>query len=284
MSVQLEHAALVALLRRSPNAWRLHGELIEMSGSALAVLEQERGLLARSELDPVLSEIDAWERDGLSLVTVLDDGYPDNLRAAHDHPPLIFVLGELQPVDGQAIAVIGARAATRTGAELAADVARHLIANGYTVVSGLAAGIDTAAHTAALASHGRTVAVIGTGVRCAYPPQNAGLQQQIADRGAVVSRFWPDASPTRQSFPMRNAVMSGLALATVIIEASHTSGARIQARQALAHGRPVFLHAEVTRQRWAQELAARPGVHRFSVPDEITAMVTRLFASGPLSE
>jgi DNA processing protein len=151
------------------------------------------------------------------------------------------------------------------------------------VISGLAAGIDTAAHTAALAERGRTVAVIGTGLARSYPPQNERLQREIAERGAVVSQFWPDSPPSRRSFPMRNAVMSGIALATVVVEASHTSGSRLQARLALAQGRPVFLLEElVEHEAWAREYANRPGTHVVGSAAEITTALDRLTGPGSL--
>ena len=134
----------------------------------------------------------------------------------------------------------------------------------YTVVSGLAEGIDSAAHLAALDAGGRTVGVIGTGLRRAYPAKNAELQDRIASEAAVVSQFWPDAPPTKTSFPMRNVVMSGVARATVVVEASHTSGARMQARFALEHGRPVFLLESLLEHEWAQDYAERPGRTSFA--------------------
>ncbi|MBV9336376.1 MAG: DNA-protecting protein DprA, partial [Solirubrobacterales bacterium] len=216
-------------------------------------------------------------------VTVLDPGYPANLRAVHDRPPIVFLAGELAPADANGIAVVGARKATPRGLAAAATIAEHLTERGYTVVSGLAAGIDTAAHTAVLNRNGRTVAVIGTGLARSYPPQNAALQRRIASECAVISQFWPDAPPTRRSFPMRNAVMSGFALATVVVEASDTSGARMQARLALAQGRPVFLLASlVERQAWAREYASRPGTHVVRNPEDITTILERLIAPGTL--
>jgi DNA processing protein len=210
------------------------------------------------------------------MLTVLDPEYPDNLRAVHDRPPLIFVAGELQPCDERAVAVIGSRKASPRGLSTAQDIARHLTQRRYTVVSGLAVGIDTAAHTAALADGGRTVAVIGTGLHHCYPPDNAALQHRIARDCAVVSRFWPHQGPTRRTFPARNAVMSGLAKATVVVEAGPTSGARGQARMALAHGRPVFLHSTLLTQDWARELATKPGTREFTKPHEITDSLERL--------
>ncbi|MFG2062957.1 DNA-processing protein DprA [Micromonospora sp. NPDC048871] len=175
-------------------------------------------------------------------------------------PPLLFSRGDLRVYD-RAVAVVGSRKASRDGLRIAQAVATTLAGRGVTVVSGLAAGIDTAAHTAALEAGGRTVAVIGTGIRRHYPADNQRLQDHIADVGLVISQFWPDAPPSRQSFPMRNAVMSGYAVATVVVEAGETSGARIQARLALQHGRPVVLTNQVMQCDWAKAFAEKPGVY-----------------------
>ena len=304
---------MVALLRTGNRPWVEYAELVEDRGSASAVLEEELAGRAAppqqtSLLDPPVpprdgreplqdepaptadellaeahADLDRWSANGMNLVTVLEPDYPPNLRAVHDRPPMVFVAGRLTPGDARAVAVVGARKATQAGVERAGAVARHLVDSGFTVVSGLAAGIDTAAHTAALARGGRTVAVIGTGLARSYPPQNQALQRRIASECAVISQFWPDAPPSRRSFPMRNAVMSGITLATVVIEASDTSGARMQARLALAQGRPVFLLASlVERQPWAREYAGRPGTHVVRSAEEITTAVERLISPGSL--
>jgi DNA processing protein len=286
-------AAMVALLRHGKRPWELYADLVEDAGSALAVLDEESDLdgtqaslfpaETASLLKAARAEVDVWTATGLELYTVLDPGYPENLRAVHDRPPLVFVGGRLHSSDARSIAVVGARNATAQGLQSTAEVAARLVQEGYTVVSGLAAGIDTAAHTAALAAGGRTVAVIGTGLRRSYPAENADLQRRIASECAVVSQFWPDAPPNRRSFPMRNAVMSGIALATLVVEARETSGARIQARLALAHGRPVFLPGSlVSEQAWAREFAQRPGVHVVHRPAELTAALERLTSTGAL--
>jgi DNA processing protein len=281
-----ESAALIVLLRTGKRPWQRYAELVEEAGSALAVLDQERGpqasLFEPDDTAAVAAEIERWQADGMRLLTVLDQDYPDNLRTVHDRPPLIFVAGSLVPADSRSIAVVGARAATPRGLAAAAAIADHLIDCGYTVVSGLANGIDTAAHSAALARGTRTVAVIGTGLRRTYPPENAGLQRRIIAEGAVISQFWPDAPPSRRTFPMRNAVMSGLSLASVVVEASEMSGSRMQARLALAHGRPVFMPDSLIEQGWARELAKRPGAHVFRSPSEISTAVERLTASSAL--
>jgi DNA processing protein len=275
-SATREAAAVVVLLRAGDRPPPHYAGLIEEAGSAQAVAEHELGLIAAELIRAAAAEVSNWTSHGLRLLTVLDDTYPENLRAVHDRPPLIFIAGDLKPADRCAVAVIGSRRASRTGIERARAFTEALIASGYTVVSGLAAGIDTIAHTTALEHGARTIAVIGTGLDRCYPPQNASLQRSIATAGAVVSQFWPDAGPSRESFPLRNAVMSGLALATVIAEASATSGARIQARHALGHGRPVLLANALLDQQWASELAAKPGVHPVGSASELTTIVERL--------
>jgi DNA processing protein len=282
MTSASERAALVILVRASRRRPGACADLVEERGSAIAVLEQERGLFARGELDGAAAEIAAWEARGMRVLTVLDREYPENLRAVHDRPPLVFVAGRLAPGDARSVAVIGARSASREGLSRARAIARHLADAGYTVVSGLAAGIDTAAHMAALASGGRTVAVIGTGLARCYPPQNLELQRRIAAEGAVMSQFWPDSPPSRWSFRMRNAVMSGLALATVVVEASETSGARMQTRLALAHGRPVFLPEWLLEHQWARDCASRSGTHVVRFAGEIADVIERLTSSEAL--
>jgi DNA processing protein len=179
--------------------------------------------------------------------------------------------------------VIGSRQASSAGIGRARVAVEELVDAGYTVVSGLAAGVDTAAHNAALERGGRTVAVIGTGLERAYPPQNALLQRTIAETGAVVSQFLPDAGPERPHFPLRNAVMSGLAVATLVVEASQTSGARTQVRSALAHGRPVLLAGALLDQQWARELAGRPGVYVVRSPSELSEVLARISATDALA-
>jgi DNA processing protein len=293
-----ESAALLVLLRTGSRPWQHYAELVEQAGSAAAVLEQEQSehvcdqarLFGGEDTEPperllaaAAAEVERWHDEGIRLLTVLDADYPENLRAVHDRPPVIFVAGRLIPQDARSLAVIGTRNATAEGTAAARAVAVHLAQAGFTVFSGLAAGIDSAAHAAALGAGGRTVAVIGTGLRHVYPPENAELQRRIVHEGAVISQFWPEHPPSRQTFPLRNAVMSGLTLGSVVVEASRTSGARLQARLALAHGRPVFLLRRLLRDEWAREFAQRPGTHVISEPAEITRVVQRLTSTGALS-
>ena len=294
MSSARERAALVALLQSGRRPHHEYAEVVECAGSAVTVLEDElagsggqASLLPEDptpHLDRARADIEAWRHDGIQLLTVLDDAYPENLRTVHDRPPIMFVSGSLTPDDARSIAIIGSRRASTTGLAVAAEIAGAVARGGYTVVSGLAAGIDTAAHEAALRARARTVAVIGTGLRHAYPRQNAALQRRIAAEGAVVSQFWPDAPPTRKSFPLRNAVMSGLALGTVVVEASFRSGARVQARFALAHGRPVFLWRTLLDEPWARELTRRPGVYVIDEAAQVMQALERLNDPDALRE
>jgi DNA processing protein len=278
----LDTTALIALLRVGTRPWSAYASLLEGTRNAAAVLQEEQGLLVDDLLVQAAADVEQWGRAGIRVLTVLDSNYPQNLRAVHDRPPLIFVAGQLRAADAKSVAVIGSRRASPEGLARARAVAERLVTNGYTVNSGLAAGVDTAAHVAALRAGGRTVAVIGTGLMHAYPRQNAQLQARIAERCAVVSRFWPGSPPTRKSFPLRNAVMSGLSLATVIVEASETSGARTQARLALAHGRPVLLTKSLLKQAWARELAHRPGTHIVGSASEVLEVIERITAPSRL--
>ncbi|MFI6824086.1 DNA-processing protein DprA [Micromonospora sp. NPDC050187] len=267
--VTVERAALVALLRQPGLSWSDIAHDVQEVGSAIAVLERVAGqtdtLFADTRsVEPLLAaaavDLADWQAEGITVRAFYDDDYPAQLRDIREMPPLLFMRGDLAP-EPRAIAVVGSRDASDRGIEIARSVATSLARRGVTVVSGLAKGIDTAAHLAALDAEGRTVAVIGTGIRRCYPATNRELQERIAETGLVVSQFWPDAAPTKQSFPMRNAVMSGYAAATVVVEAGDRSGARIQARLALQHGRPVVLTTQMMRHEWARSFAERPGVH-----------------------
>ena len=218
--------------------------------------------------------VEALRADGVSIVTSADDAYPANLRMIHNRPAVLFVRGEVIPSDSRAIAVVGTRDASDEGVRAATSVARQLAGRGITILSGLAAGIDTAAHAAALNAGGRTIAVFGTGIHRVYPQQNRGLASSIAASGACVSQFMPNQSGTKWSFPVRNIVTSGLSLGTVVVEAGPTSGAKLQAHDALRHGkRLLLLRRIVEHQEWARELAKRPEVAAFEDVDEIVAAV-----------
>ncbi len=207
------------------------------------------------------SRVDEWLRvdPGLTLMTILDDDYPASLRLVFNPPPFLAMRGELIEADARGVAVVGTRKPTDEGVRRARRLGRELAQAGITVYSGLALGIDTAAHEGALEAAGRTVAVLGHDLlKPIYPTQNAALAERIAATAALVSQFRPDQEPSRATFPMRNVVTSGLAQGTVVVEASHTSGARAQARLAAEHGRRVWLLDSLVRDfPWARKFRER---------------------------
>jgi DNA processing protein len=219
-------------------------------------------------------ELEHAERVGARLTTVLDDDYPANLRLVPNLPPFLFYRGSLHADDAYSIAVVGTRQAGEEGLRRAARMARELQNRGVRIYSGLARGVDTAAHTATLDSGGRTLAVIGTGITKCYPPENRTLTERIVETGAVISQFWPSSPPAKWTFPRRNIVMSGLSQATCVIEASSTSGAKLQARCAFEHGKQVFLlRSLVAAQPWAAKmLAERKAIE----VDDVDAIVSRM--------
>lgn len=199
----------------------------------------ERRLLEQSmpEAAAVCDEVAAA---GARVVALTDPEYPDLLKEIPVPPPLLFCKGSLDDICPDAIAIVGSRRASFGGRKLASHLAEELASRGLTVVSGLARGVDTAAHKGALEAGGRTVAVMGCGIDMVYPPENQGLARTICDAGALVTEFPPGTPPLRQNFPMRNRIISGLSLGTVVVEAAGTSGALITAGFALEQNRSVF--------------------------------------------
>ncbi len=187
-----------------------------------------------------LREIELAEKHGIRFVTSDSDSYPDLLKRIEDPPPLLYVRGELTDDDALAIAVVGGRSATYYGTAQAARFARDFATRRVTVVSGLARGIDTAAHRAALEAGGRTLAVVGSGLLNVYPPENDKFALDVAASGAVISEFPLDTPGRARNFPQRNRLISGLSLGVLVVEATMRSGSLITARFAAEQGREVF--------------------------------------------
>jgi DNA processing protein len=187
-----------------------------------------------------IHDVAGRERVATRALTRDDVEYPAHLRGLPDAPDTLHVRGALAERDALAIAVVGSRRATPYGLEVAETLAADLAARGVTIVSGLARGIDTAAHRGALRVGGRTVAVLGSGVDVVYPPENGRLAEEIATRGALLSQFAPGTPPLPHHFPTRNAVIAGLSLAVVVVEAAERSGSLITARLAAELGREVL--------------------------------------------
>ncbi|MGI9114403.1 MAG: DNA-protecting protein DprA [Chthoniobacterales bacterium] len=231
-------------------------KLVEVFGSPENVLAAKRDQLRRVEGigADVAEEIVKWESSvdlpgelrriqefGAHVLTAESSEYPRSLREIHAPPIVLYVWGELNERDQHAIGIIGARRTTHYGSESAKKLAYQLAYAGLTVVSGLARGIDTAAHHGALAAKGRTIAVIGSGLAKLYPPENAALADKIRNgNGAIVSEFSMEIEPDRQTFPMRNRIISGWSQGILVVEAGLNSGALITASQAIEQGRSVY--------------------------------------------
>ncbi len=202
--------------------------------------EVARAIHGFDEWTAVAEQLERTERSDTHIVTWADRHYPENLRHIHDPPPFLFVRGSLQPADRLAVAVVGSRAASSYGLRLTREISEGLARAGVTVVSGLARGIDAQAHTAALQAGGRTVAVLGSGIDVVYPSEHHGMFMAITRQGAAVSEFLMGAKPDAENFPARNRIISGLAVGTVIVEATEKSGSLITAQAAAEQGREVF--------------------------------------------
>lgn len=219
-------------------------------------------------------EVERLHREGIRVLSSLNDGYPANLSLAHNRPPVLFMRGQILASDVRAISVVGTRSASDDSLAVTARLTTALVESGVTIVSGLAKGVDTAAHAAALNAGGRTIAVFGTSIDRVYPAENRNLARAVAQSGACVSQFLPNIPTGPWSFPVRNVVTSGLSLGTVVVEAGETSGAKSQAEAALAHGKRVFLLAPlVHRESWARAFAERPRVSVVTEPGEVISSV-----------
>lgn len=185
-------------------------------------------------------ERETARKRGAFIVTLFEEGYPRNLRAAHQPPPALYVAGTLREEDALAVAVVGTRGPTPYGKIMAENFSAALSRRGLAIVSGMARGVDTTAHRAAIDAGGRTIAVLGSGLDVCYPPENRDIYARIAGQGAVVSQFPFGTEPDKRNFPIRNRTISGLSLGVLVIEAGEKSGAAITAYGALDEGREVF--------------------------------------------
>ena len=218
------------LMARAPELRTVNGIGAEV---AEAVVQWEQRVDLAAELRRI-------EESGAKVIPWDAPEYPPLLREIHSPPIVLYVWGDLQPRDLHAIGIVGSRRASHYGLECAKKLSYQLAYAGLTVVSGLARGIDTAAHQGALAAQGRTIAVLGSGLNKLYPPENQGLAEKIAASGAVVSEFPMEVTADTQTFPMRNRIVAGWGSGVLVVEAGFASGALITATQALEHGRNVY--------------------------------------------
>ena len=197
-------------------------------------------LAARGRIDPG-NELDRLARLGIGVIHPGHPSYPRLLAEIPGRPTILYVRGDFLPADAAPVAIVGTRRATPYGRQAAERIAAELAQAGITVISGLARGIDAAAHRAALEAGGRTIAVLGSGPDVIYPAEHRRLAEQILESGAIISEFAPGAKPDAQNFPARNRIVSGMSLGTVVVEAPLRSGALITATLAADQGREVFV-------------------------------------------
>lgn len=233
------------------------GRLVRAWHSPEAVLRASRDELIGSGCSPQLAdairrgpdpsacksierELTAIERGRVEVRSLLDPAYPTRLKMIADPPPLLYITGTLTEQDELAIAIVGARRATAAGRAMTEELSHDLAGAGMTVMSGLARGVDAAAHQGALAAKGRTIAVLGCGIDRTYPPEHERLRRQIEERGAILSETPMGAPPHNYHFPRRNRIISGLSLGVIVTEAAIRSGSLITARLAAEQGREVF--------------------------------------------
>lgn len=234
-------AARFALLERAfpslEEAWAADGAALRAAGldDATADLVAAR----RREIDPQ-AELERLAEAGVRAIPRGHEAYPARLGEIAHPPPVLYLRGDWEPRDEWALAVVGTRRATAYGLQAAGELARELAASSVTVVSGLARGVDTVAHRAALEAGGRSVAVLANGLDTVYPPENRGLAREIAEAGALISDYPLGARPRAEHFPRRNRIMSGVALGTLVVEGDVKSGAMITARFAAEQNREVF--------------------------------------------
>lgn len=258
-------------------AWTAPADALRAAGLGEKIVENLVQLRSSLSLDRLAERL---ESTGISVVILTDENYPSRLKEIDQPPPVLYLRGEIKPDDEWAVAVVGTRRVTAYGRQVAEDIAGVLARNGVTVVSGLARGIDALAHQAALASGGRTLAVLGSGVDRIYPSEHRGLAERIVASGALVSDYAPGTPPDASNFPPRNRLISGLAMAVVVVEAGRTSGALITAAFAADQGREVFaVPGNITApQSQGTNRLIRDGAHPLLDPEEVleTLELTRI--------
>jgi len=190
--------------------------------------------------DEIKKDIEILEGLGVRVITRWDPEYPSNLKEIYDPPALLFVRGQVMPEDSRAVALVGSRNPTRYGLEMTEQITRGLVRGHVTAISGLARGIDTACHRAALNERGRTVGVLGCGINVHYPRENGALIEEMIGSGAVISEFRPGVPPLATNFYRRNRLVSGLVKGVVVVQATRNSGSLITASHALDQNRDVF--------------------------------------------
>jgi DNA processing protein len=219
------------------SVWNAPADALKNAGLPISIIENLVKFRSNVCLDEVYERI---QKQNIQVLIWDDDDYPVRLREISNSPPVLYVRGKLTDEDEWSVAIVGTRRISPYGRQVAERIASKLASSGLTVVSGLALGVDTVAHQSSLSAGGRSLAVLGSGVDRIYPSQNRALAEKLIERGALVSDYAPGTPPEANNFPPRNRIISGLSLATVVVEAGLKSGALITANFALEQGREVF--------------------------------------------
>ena len=218
-------------------AWQAPTEALQAAGLSPKLAERVVQIRDSVDLEKVMSRTSA---QGIQILTWEDEAYPSRLKEIDQPPPVLYVRGALSKEDAWAVAVVGTRRVSAYGRQVTEELAALLANNGVTVVSGLARGVDAIAHQSALKAGGRSIAVLGCGVDKIYPPEHTQLAEKMILSGALLSDYAPGTPPDAANFPPRNRIISGISMATVVVEAGETSGALITAQFAVDQGREVF--------------------------------------------
>lgn len=260
--------ALLDYFGDARTAWQAPPQALQAAGLSPKLVENLLKIRSQVSLELV------WERmqtQGINILTWEDENYPRRLKDIDQPPPVLYLRGDLTPGDEWAVAIVGTRRITSYGRQVTEEVASTLARNGVTVVSGLARGVDAVAHQAALNAGGRTLAVLGNGVDRIYPPENRRLAEQIISQGALISDYPLGTPPAGTNFPPRNRIISGLALAVVVVEAGLDSGALITSTFAAEQGRDVFAvpGSILAHQSKGTNRLIQDGAHPLLDPQEI---------------
>jgi len=249
-----DHTRAVALALTPHIGWTLINRLLDRFGSLEGILKVSAadlqtvhgigkviaGYIRAVDLKRTAADLTRYQQAGITVATWLDPAYPAVLNRLDDRPLTLFWKGTITPADARAVAIVGTREASEESIVVAYEWAASMAARGWTVVSGLARGIDTAAHRGALKGRGRSLAILGSGVEAIYPSSNADLAQKLIASGAVISEFAPDSPPSPAQLAFRNRLIAAFSRAVIVVEAGLTSGAIYAAESAHDHGSPVF--------------------------------------------
>ncbi len=291
-----EYAWWLALADVGGLGWSAYAQLLDRYGTPQDALEAIVGgkfksgridagcaRQIRGDMERYLALVARCSALGVAIVRCIDDGYPRNIKVLAPKPPFLYRKGTYGAPDERCAALVGSLTPSDDGVKRARRLAKLLVEKGFTIVSGLARGIDTASHKAALEAGGRTLAVVGTGLDTVYPPENGDLAAQIEAHGAVFSQFPLGAKPQRHTFPKRNQVMSALSMATILVEAHADCGSVIQAGYAFQQGRQVYLlksNLDQGDNGWAKELVAKGAIVVHDI-DDILRTIRAPLAAAP---